>query len=78
VTCPSCKSESRVTETRATAIGMRRRRICQRTECGHRFTTYEVAAPGRTIDDGARLIVVDGTTAAALRLAAHEITELLP
>lgn len=78
MTCPSCKSDTRVTETRTTALGLRRRRICLRVECGARFTTYEVPAPGVIVDDGARLVIVDGSTAAALRLAAHEIDKLLP
>lgn len=37
--CPYCSGESNVTETRVTADGLRRRRVC--TVCKRRFTTYE-------------------------------------
>jgi len=39
VQCPYCSGDSSVTETRVTADGMRRRRVC--TVCKRRFTTYE-------------------------------------
>jgi transcriptional repressor NrdR len=39
VQCPYCSGDSSVTETRVTADGMRRRRVC--TACKRRFTTYE-------------------------------------
>lgn len=43
--CPYCSGDSSVTETRVTADGMRRRRVC--TICKRRFTTYEkLGAPG--------------------------------
>ena len=43
--CPYCGGDSSVTETRVTADGLRRRRVC--TVCKRRFTTYEkVGAPG--------------------------------
>src|SRR4029079_10726862 len=43
--CPYCTGDSSVTETRVTADGLRRRRVC--TACKRRFTTYErVGAPG--------------------------------
>lgn len=43
--CPYCSGDSSVTETRVTADGLRRRRVC--TVCKRRFTTYEkVGAPG--------------------------------
>jgi transcriptional repressor NrdR len=42
--CPYCNGDSSVTETRVTADGLRRRRVC--TVCKRRFTTYEkVGAP---------------------------------
>jgi transcriptional repressor NrdR len=45
VQCPYCNGDSNVTETRVTADGMRRRRVC--TACKRRFTTYErLGAPG--------------------------------
>jgi transcriptional repressor NrdR len=44
VQCPYCAGDSSVTETRVTADGLRRRRVC--TACKRRFTTYEkVGAP---------------------------------
>jgi transcriptional repressor NrdR len=44
VQCPYCGGDSSVTETRVTADGLRRRRVC--TACKRRFTTYErVGAP---------------------------------
>lgn len=43
--CPYCSGDSSVTETRVTADGLRRRRVC--TVCKRRFTTYEkLGAPG--------------------------------
>lgn len=43
--CPYCGADSTVTETRVTADGLRRRRVCG--ACKRRFTTYEkVGAPG--------------------------------
>jgi transcriptional repressor NrdR len=45
VQCPYCSGDSSVTETRVTADGLRRRRVC--TVCKRRFTTYEkLGAPG--------------------------------
>jgi len=37
--CPYCGGDSGVTETRVTADGLRRRRVC--AVCKRRFTTYE-------------------------------------
>lgn len=43
--CPYCSGDSNVTETRVTADGLRRRRVCG--ACKRRFTTYErLGAPG--------------------------------
>jgi transcriptional repressor NrdR len=45
VQCPFCASDSSVTETRVSAEGVRRRRVC--SSCKRRFTTYErVGSPG--------------------------------
>lgn len=41
--CPYCSGDSSVTETRVTADGLRRRRVC--TACKRRFTTYEKLGP---------------------------------
>lgn len=41
--CPYCSGDSSVTETRVTADGLRRRRVC--TVCKRRFTTYEKQGP---------------------------------
>ena len=52
--CPYCSGDSSVTETRVTADGMRRRRVCN--VCKRRFTTYEkVGAPALKVQkrDGA-------------------------
>ena len=71
--CPYCTGDSNVTETRVTADGLRRRRIC--TACKRRFTTYEkLGAPGLKVTkrdgqlepfDGEKLFV------ALKRIAAH-------
>lgn len=52
--CPYCSGDSSVTETRVTADGLRRRRVC--TVCKRRFTTYEkLGAPALKVHkrDGA-------------------------
>jgi transcriptional repressor NrdR len=64
VQCPYCTGDSSVTETRVTADGMRRRRLCN--VCKRRFTTYEkLGAPGLKVTkrdgtvepfDGAKLL----------------------
>lgn len=41
--CPYCSGDSNVTETRVTADGLRRRRLC--AACKRRFTTYEKLGP---------------------------------
>lgn len=71
--CPYCSGDSSVTETRVTADGLRRRRVC--TVCKRRFTTYEkVGAPGLKVGkrdgsvepfDGHKLLT------ALRRIAAH-------
>jgi transcriptional repressor NrdR len=73
VQCPYCTGDSSVTETRVTADGLRRRRVC--TVCKRRFTTYEkLGAPGLKVSKR------DGTTepfdgdkllAALRRVCAH-------
>ena len=52
--CPYCSGDSSVTETRVTADGMRRRRVC--TACKRRFTTYERLGP-----PGLKVAKRDGT-----------------
>lgn len=48
--CPRCGSDTRVLESRFTRIegekyaGIRRRRQCEKRDCGERFTTYEIDA----------------------------------
>ena len=71
--CPYCGGDSSVTETRVTADGMRRRRVCN--ACKRRFTTYEkVGAPGLKVTkrDGS-LEAFDGDKLfqALRRVAAH-------
>jgi transcriptional repressor NrdR len=73
VQCPYCSGDSSVTETRVTADGMRRRRVC--TVCKRRFTTYEkLGAPGLKVTkrDGS-LEAFDGEKLfqALRRVAAH-------
>ncbi len=47
--CPFCGSDSAVTETRDSAEGVRRRRVC--AACKRRFTTYEkVGSPGLKVE----------------------------
>lgn len=40
--CPGCGDESRVSETRQSPTGVRRRRTCA---CGGKFTTLEIVVP---------------------------------
>jgi len=73
VQCPYCSGDSSVTETRVTADGMRRRRVC--TVCKRRFTTYEkLGAPGLKVGkrDGS-VEAFDGEKlfGALRRVAAH-------
>lgn len=73
--CPYCSGDSSVTETRVTADGLRRRRVC--TVCKRRFTTYEkLGAPGLKVTkrdgssepfDGDKLLV------ALRRVCAHRL-----
>lgn len=47
--CPFCGSDSAVTESRVSADGVRRRRVC--SSCKRRFTTYEkVGSPGLKVE----------------------------
>ena len=71
--CPYCSGDSGVTETRVTADGLRRRRLC--TVCKRRFTTYEkVGAPGlKVVKRDGTLEPFDGDKLfhALQRVAAH-------
>lgn len=71
--CPYCESETGVTETRSTADGMRRRRVCN--TCKRRFTTYERAgAPGIKVhkrDGTIEPFDRDKLVAALRRVTAH-------
>ena len=71
--CPYCGGDSSVTETRVTADGMRRRRVC--TVCKRRFTTYEkLGAPGlRVAKRDGTIEAFDGEKLlhALRRVAAH-------
>jgi transcriptional repressor NrdR len=73
VQCPYCSGDSSVTETRVTADGMRRRRVC--TACKRRFTTYEkVGAPGLKVgkrDGSVEAFDGDKLFHALRRIAAH-------
>lgn len=71
--CPYCRGDSNVTETRVTADGLRRRRVC--TACKRRFTTYEtVGAPGLKVhkrDGSLEPFDGDKLLRALERVAAH-------
>ena len=71
--CPYCLGDSSVTETRVTADGLRRRRVC--TVCKRRFTTYEkLGAPSlKVAKRGGELEPFDGDKLyrALQRIAAH-------
>lgn len=71
--CPYCSGDSSVTETRVTADGMRRRRVC--TVCKRRFTTYEkLGAPGLKVtkrDGSSEAFDGDKLFGALRRVAAH-------
>jgi transcriptional repressor NrdR len=73
VQCPYCGGDSSVTETRVTADGMRRRRVC--TACKRRFTTYErLGAPGLRVtkrDGSVEAFDGDKLFVALRRVAAH-------
>jgi len=73
VQCPYCSGDSSVTETRVTADGMRRRRVC--TICKRRFTTYErLGAPGLRVtkrDGNVEAFDGDKLFGALRRVAAH-------
>ena len=71
--CPYCRGDSSVTETRVTADGLRRRRVC--TVCKRRFTTYEtLGAPGLKVhkrDGSLEPFDGDKLLRALTRVAAH-------
>jgi transcriptional repressor NrdR len=73
VQCPYCTGDSSVTETRVTADGLRRRRVC--TACKRRFTTYEkLGAPGLKVtkrDGSTEPFDGDKLLAALRRVCAH-------
>jgi transcriptional repressor NrdR len=76
VQCPYCSGDSSVTETRVTADGMRRRRVCN--VCKRRFTTYEkLGAPGLKVakrDGNIEAFDGDKLFVALRRVAAHRNT----
>lgn len=71
--CPYCTGDSNVTETRVTADGLRRRRVC--TACKRRFTTYEkLGAPGLKVqkrDGSVEPFDSDKLLRSLQRVAAH-------
>jgi transcriptional repressor NrdR len=73
VQCPYCTGDSNVTETRVTADGLRRRRVC--AVCKRRFTTYEkLGAPGLKVakrDGTTEPFDGDKLLAALRRVCAH-------
>jgi transcriptional repressor NrdR len=77
VQCPYCGGDSSVTETRVTADGLRRRRVC--TACKRRFTTYEkLGAPGLKVhkrDNSIEPFDGDKLFHALQRVAAHRAVD---
>jgi len=73
VQCPYCSGDSNVAETRVTADGLRRRRVC--AVCKRRFTTYEkLGAPGLKVakrDGTLEAFDAEKLLAALRRVAAH-------
>lgn len=71
--CPYCSGDSSVTETRVTADGLRRRRVC--TVCKRRFTTYEkLGAPGLKVqkrDGSVEPFDTDKLVTSLRRVCAH-------
>ncbi len=74
--CRACGSETRVLETRASGNGMRRRRICERLDCGARTTTMEVRVPDDYHHNDGEIVVVAKKSARALLDAAEVVLEL--
>ncbi|HEU0037163.1 MAG TPA: ATP cone domain-containing protein [Kofleriaceae bacterium] len=74
--CPYCTGDSNVTETRVTADGLRRRRVC--AVCKRRFTTYErLGAPGLKVtkrDGSSEAFDGDKLLTALERVCAHRTT----
>ncbi|MGE0548703.1 MAG: ATP cone domain-containing protein [Kofleriaceae bacterium] len=74
--CPYCSGDSSVSETRVTADGLRRRRVC--TVCKRRFTTYEkLGAPGLKVqkrDGSIEPFDAEKLFAALQRVSAHRST----
>ncbi|MGE0872372.1 MAG: ATP cone domain-containing protein [Kofleriaceae bacterium] len=74
--CPYCSGDSSVSETRVTADGLRRRRVC--TVCKRRFTTYEkLGAPGLKVqkrDGSIEPFDAEKLFAALQRVSAHRNT----
>lgn len=73
VQCPYCSGDSNVTETRVTADGLRRRRVC--AVCKRRFTTYEkLGAPALKVqkrDGGVEAFDGEKLLTSLRRVSAH-------
>lgn len=68
--CPECDADSRVTETRAVAGNMlRRRRRCLSLACDHRFSSIEAIVDSGVRHDDAAVVVLPKRTARELRAA---------
>lgn len=70
--CPTCKGDTQVRDSRPSAqgLGIRRRRWCE--TCGHRFTSYEIAADGST----EFVEMIDGL-AARTAVMTHNLSDLV-
>lgn len=68
--CPKCDAESSVIETRKVAGNMlRRRRVCDNTACGSKFSTIESIVETSARHDDAVVIVLPRKAARGLQKA---------
>lgn len=58
IACPTCGGDTRVSETRSTNQGVRRRRHCLSRECGGRLTTIEFPSPDLRRWAGKKVVLV--------------------
>ncbi len=59
IACPSCGSDTRVTETRVVAPGQaRRRRRCMNAECRQMVTSYEFVVATHSKRIGGEMVLI--------------------
>ena len=71
--CDRCGAISEVVETRATGDAVRRRRRCKSTQCGVRWTTYEVRQTD--LEETRGVTVLSPRMQALARTALRELAE---